>query len=279
MLTMAFPIGIVSLLQAKQRRDRILYGLATVLMLAAAISTYRKSAFIAPVMALLTIAYFRRRELLKLAPLGLVGIVAVHVLSPGSLGSIAVQLHSNHLDVATVNDRTSDYDAIRPDLWTHLAFGRGFGTYDHLSYRILDSEILGRIVETGVVGLVLYMLMFASIVGVARPAIRARHYKWSSVALIGAAASAGFATLSFLYDVMSFPHAPYLLICLAGMVAVVAKAPIGQEEEEPPSSSPSRGQMRTYATNVDAPKPAPTRRLAPAFSSESRYAGGDSTNV
>ena len=38
--------------------------------------------------------------------------------------------------VGTVSDRTSDYDAIRPDVWSHLALGRGWGSYNHESYRI-----------------------------------------------------------------------------------------------------------------------------------------------
>ena len=50
-----------------------LYGLAACLLLAAVFATYRKSALLAPRSpSSLTIAYFRRRELLKLAPLGLV---------------------------------------------------------------------------------------------------------------------------------------------------------------------------------------------------------------
>ena len=61
----------------------ILYVLAACILLAAAISTYRKSALLGPVAVVLTIAYFRRRELLRLAPLGFVSLVAIHALSPG----------------------------------------------------------------------------------------------------------------------------------------------------------------------------------------------------
>jgi hypothetical protein len=232
MLTMGLPIGLVGLLQTESRRTRILYGLAVVLLLAAAISTYRKSAFIAPIMVVVTIAYFRRRELLKLSPLGLVSLVAIHFLSPGAFGSVFLQLNGKNLNVDTVNDRTADYDAVRPDLWSHMAFGRGFGSYDHTSYRILDSEILTRLVEMGIVGLVFYFLMFVSIVAVARGTIRSRHPEWAPVALIGAAAAVGFATLSALYDVLTFPHAPYLVLVLAAIVAVAVKPP--PEEENVP---------------------------------------------
>jgi hypothetical protein len=233
MLAMALPIALVSLLHATHWRKRVLYGLAACLLLAAAISTYRKSALIAPFSAILTLAYFRRRELLRLAPLGLVVlVVGVHVLSPGALGSIAGQLDSGRLGVATVSDRTSDYDAIRPDVWSDPAFGRGFGTYEHIRYRILDMEMLDRLVEGGVIGVSAYILLLASVVAVARRPIRRRDPRWSPVALSAAAASVSFLVMSFLFDVMSFPHCPYILLSMAGLLAVAARAP-----EEAPWSS------------------------------------------
>ena len=41
------------------------------------------------------IAYFRPRDLVRLAPLGLVGLGLVHVLSPGAFGSVRSSSHSN----------------------------------------------------------------------------------------------------------------------------------------------------------------------------------------
>ena len=67
-----------------------------------------------------------------------------------------------------MSDRASDYDAVRPDVWSHLAFGRGWGSYNHDDYRILDSEILHRTVEMGVLGLVSYLLIAVSVIAVAR---------------------------------------------------------------------------------------------------------------
>jgi hypothetical protein len=228
MLTMALPIALAGLIHATRWRARVLYGLAACLLMAAAVSTYRKSAFLAPIAVILTFAYFRPRHLLRLAPLGVVGVVVVHFLSPAALGSIAFQLNRDSLDVATVGDRTADYDAIRPDVWSHLAFGRGFGSYGQTDYRILDSEILHRVVETGVVGLAAYLLMFIAVVVVARRAILARHPLWSPPALAGAAAAVAFLMVSTLYDVMSFPHTPYIFLGLAALVSVVS---ISHEED------------------------------------------------
>ena len=45
------------------------------------------------------------------------------------------------------------------------------------------------------------------------------------VALVGAAAAVAFLVGSTLYDVMSFPHAAYIFLYLAALVAVVVDAP------------------------------------------------------
>jgi O-antigen ligase/polysaccharide polymerase Wzy-like membrane protein len=230
MLALALPIALVGLMQSKEWRWRIVYALAACLLVAATFATYRKSAVLAPVAAVLTLAYFRRRELLKLAPLGLVVVVIVTVLSPGAVGSTVDQfIRPDRLAVPTVSDRASDYDAVRPDLWTHLAFGRGWGSYNHETYRILDSEILHRTLEMGVLGLVAFLLMVLTVILSARSTIAERDPRWAPVALMGAAASAAFLTLSALFDVLSFPHPTYIFLYTAGLVAVV----VAQRGPEP----------------------------------------------
>ena len=252
MLSMAFPIGLVGIIHSKERRDRILYGLASCILLAGAIATYRKSALLAPISVGVTIAFFRRRELLKLAPLGVVSLVITHALSPGALGSILFQLHPTSLGVSTVSDRTADYDAIRPDVWSHLLFGRGYGSYDHVAFRILDSEILSRLVDSGVIGLLSLIFMIVCIVLAARGLIRSRHPVWAPPALSVAAAAVAFLVLAFLFDVSSFPHTPYILMSLAGLLAVM----LSQPEEEPRTGPPHVG---GYARRTMTPR-TPVRR-------------------
>ena len=62
-LSMAFPIAIVGIMHAKRWRGRILYGVAVGILGVAMLSTYRKSALLAPVtvgLALATSARARR---------------------------------------------------------------------------------------------------------------------------------------------------------------------------------------------------------------------------
>jgi hypothetical protein len=222
MMAMAMPIAVVGMIASRVPLRRLLYGLAIVVLLAAMFSTQRKSALIAPVAVIGTMAYFRRRELLSLAPFGLVIVVMVAALSPSAVSNVVKQFtRSDAGKVATVSDRTADYDAIRPDLWTNLAFGRGFGSYNHETYRILDSEILSRTIETGVLGLVAFLLIAISVILVARETVAGRDPRWAPAALCGVGAAVCLLVLATLYDVMAVPHGPYVFLYLAGLAVAV----------------------------------------------------------
>jgi O-antigen ligase len=246
MLTMALPIGLVFCMQAKKWRQRIYYGLAVCLVLAATLATFRKTGLLAPLSVGATLMFFRRRELLKLAPLGLVLIVVVHILSPGALGATSSQLEANRLGVPTVSDRAIDYDAVRPDVWTHLMFGRGWGTYNLVDYRTLDSEILQRLIEMGVVGLIAFLAMGVAVVAVARRTIAERDPQWAPLALIGAAVAVAFIVASTLFDILSFPHATYIFLYMAGLVAVV----VGGASDASPCPSSRSGPLRPPTAQV-----------------------------
>ena len=245
MLSLAVPIALVRLIQSHEWRWRIVYGLAAGLLVAGTFATYRKSAVLAPIAVVLTLAYFRRRELLKLAPIGMVLVVIVALLSPGPVQSTLDQfVRPDALAVPTVSDRASDYDAVRPDLWSHLAFGRGWGSYNHETYRILDSEILHRTVEMGLLGLAVFLLMILTVILSARKTIAARDPLSAPVALVGAAVAAAFLVLSTLFDVLSFPHPTYIFLYTAALVAVVIAPRARQVSAEPEAADPGDHERR-----------------------------------
>jgi O-Antigen ligase len=251
MLTFALTIGLVRLIDAKRWGQRALYAVATCILVAAVFATYRKSAFIAPAAVVLALAYYRRRDLLRLAPLGLAVLLTVMMLSPGALGSTFDQfLRSDRTELNTVSDRVADYDAVRPDVWSHLVFGRGWGSYNHETYRILDSEILLRLIETGVIGLVAFLLIGAAVLAVTRRPIAGRDQLAAPVALIGALCAVAFVVFAFLFDTLSFPHVPYIFLYITGLAAVVIRGrertarwwpgetvPLRRAEDVPPDPS------------------------------------------
>ena len=150
MLAMAMPIAVVGLIQAKRwRHPHPLRRRGLAIIMLAVLATQRKTGIIAPVAGVATLAYFRRRELLKLAPLGVALLAVLVIVSPGTVQPVIDQFQPDRLGADTVSDRASDYDAVRPDVWTHLAFGRGYGSYQPLGHRILSSSPPCRISRTG----------------------------------------------------------------------------------------------------------------------------------
>ena len=258
-LAMAFPIALVGLLDARRWGARLLYGLAAGLLLLGMLATFRKSGLLAPLTVILTLAVFRPRIALKLAPIAVVGIAALALTSFDAFHSVTDQLQSDHLDVGTVSDRVSDYDAVRPDVLSSPAVGRGFGSYEHTyapaDNRILDSDLLMRLVETGVFGLAAFLLMIGIVVGVAVPVIRGSDRLRAPPALAIAAAATAFGVLAALFDEWSFPHAVYLFLTLAGLLAA-----LGPPRPEP---EPARLSARPHGLGADlrgAPAPAGSAR-------------------
>jgi hypothetical protein len=220
MLAIALPFAVAAGLAAKRGRTKLLYLLATAIILTGAVATIRKSAAVVPVAALLTVFAFRPRELIRLTPVVLVLLVFMQGMAPGAGGQIKSQF-SSITERQSTKGRTADYDAIAPDLMAHQALGRGWGTYDYEVYRLLDNEYLQVLISTGLVGLAAYLAMIFGVVLVAARPIRSRDPLRGPPALGAAAAAVAFGVATALFDVIAFPQAPYLFF-FVGALAVVA---------------------------------------------------------
>ena len=205
------------------------------------LSTYRKSALLAPVTVGLALAYFRPRQALKLAPLAAVVIAVMAIAGFSAFQSVTGQFETDRLDVGTVNDRVADYDAVRPDFLSHPALGAGFGSYENFNApadnRILDSELLLRVVETGIIGLAVFLLVIGTVIVVAAGILRKGDRLRAPAALAIGPAAAAFLCCTSLFDEWSFPHAVYVFLTLAGLLAVLVRS----ADEETPSARPAAG--------------------------------------
>ena len=131
MLSMAFAITITRIMRVQRTRQRVIYTLVAATLMVGILATQKKTGLIAPAAAVLAIGCFRRRELLKMAPIAVLLTIAVLIVSPGTIVPVINQLAPSQLGAnapSTTSDRAARYDAIRPDVWTHLALGRGFGS-------------------------------------------------------------------------------------------------------------------------------------------------------
>lgn len=251
MLSIALPIAILGILKSKTRRQYLFYGFAILVLLYAMVATERKSALVAPAVVFVTMAYLRRRQLLTLAPLGLVIVVIVIAVSPASLRNVFSQYTApNASHVATVDSRIANYDAVRPDLWSHLLFGRGQGSYAPPTDRIVDSDIILPLVETGVLGLIALLMIPVSVILVARKATNSPDPRLAEIAVCGISAAACFIAVATLYSVMSLPHGPDVFMYVVGL----AVAALGAEDKRLSHRDGKRGAVsRLHAARARRP--------------------------
>ena len=224
LFAMALPFAVVRMMTAPDRRARLISFAATGLMLAGAMGTLRKTGAVAPAAALVVLMLYRPRGMLRLLPAGLILLIGIQLVTPGAMTRIKAQLVGGVAEQSSTQGRTDDYDAVLPDVLTNPVLGRGYGTYDSAEYRILDNEYLGTVIETGLLGVVAYLGVIVAVMLVCHRVIRRPQPGLSpTTALAASAAAVAFAVATGLFDVLSFPHAPYMFFFVAGL-AVVATA-------------------------------------------------------
>jgi hypothetical protein len=232
MMVVVMPFALVRVFDAKVRRTWWLNALAFALMLAAATATDRKTALFVPVAVVLYLAFYRPKNVARLAPIGLVVLVAlVHVASPGALGTIFTPT-AGFASSSTAH-RTGDFENVLPDVHAHPLIGRGFGTLNqnHANeFRINDDEYIDEIWEVGGFGLLAYLFMILAPVFTAHRAIRRGDPEVSSLALAAGAGCIAYLVVNALFDAMSFPQAPYMFFVVAALTTVAAAGPAGNSQ-------------------------------------------------
>jgi hypothetical protein len=254
LLGMALPFSLLRLMDGSEWRQRLIYGALAALLIAGAVSTGRKTCVVAPVAAILVLLAYRPRALLRVGLPLIVGLgLLVHVLAPGASGSVLSQLEPGRLTGAlSTRDRTSDYAGVRPDVVGHLLVGRGYESYDHVKYRILDNQYLGLIVGVGLLGVVAYAALILGAMGSALRLVRLGDPVRGPPALGLAAALAVLLVAGGLFDVLSFPHVPYLAFLLIGLVVALGEPQPVSRRAPTPAWKPSRDADRARAGMVHA---------------------------
>jgi hypothetical protein len=243
MLVVVMPFALVRVFDATRRKARYLNAFAFVLMLAAAAATDKKTALLVPVAVVIYLAFYRPRQVLRLAPIGLVVLVAmVHIASPGALGTI---LNPNEAaSSSSTTHRIGDFTDVAPDVFAHPALGRGFGTLDPEQpnqFRINDNEYIDEIWEVGAIGLFAYFFMILAPILTARRAIRTRDPEIAPLALAASAGCVAYLVVNALFDAMSFPQAPYMFFMVAALTTIASAGPNG-------NVVPARERLRQLTT-------------------------------
>jgi len=226
-LGMALPFAVVLAAITPSRRRRILWGLAACVIIAGALITQRKSGAVVPAMALLVLFVLRPRQLLRLAPFGVLALAVALVVTPGIFSTVRELGQTSNQD--STAGRTSDYPAVVPDIITRPILGRGFGTLDSErvdTYRIFDNEYLGQLFQGGFLGLLAFLAMIVTPLFVARSVLRSDDPVRGPPALAAGAACLAFGVACALYDILTFPQAPYLFLFMAAMCTCAASVEV-----------------------------------------------------
>ncbi len=234
MLAMMLPFAIIGALDSPTKRRRMLYVIAIALLLAGGVATARKTSLVVPLaVAVIMVAYRPRQVGGLVVKLGVVLLILVHFAAPSALGSVISQLEPGHVNTAlTTTDRTARYDAVIPDILRHPLIGRGYESYAPQKYRILDNEYLGLLITVGLIGALCYLGVFIAMLAAAHRTIRGPDPRRAGLALAAFATVAAIMIASSLFDVLSFPHVPYLLLFVGAMILAL--------REPSPATEPAR---------------------------------------
>lgn len=232
-LSMALPFAVVLAAVAPTMRRRLLWVAAICIVIAGALVTQRKSGAVIPAFVLLALFALRPRQLLRLAPFGVVALALALAIAPGVFSSVQEFGHADSR--SSTKGRTSDYPAVVPDLLTHPMLGRGFGTLDSQksdTYRIFDNEYLGEVFQVGALGLLAFLAMIVTPLFVVRSVLRSDNPLRGPPALAAGAGCLAFGVATALYDILTFPQAPYLFFIMAAMCVCAASVEVPAEEVE-----------------------------------------------
>ncbi|HST55130.1 MAG TPA: O-antigen ligase family protein [Solirubrobacteraceae bacterium] len=251
MLAMVLPFALLGAIDARTPRERTLYLISTGLLLAGGVATARKTSLVVPGLVILLLVAYRPRAMIRLLlTYGIVLVALVHFASPSALGTVISQLQPGHVNtVLTTTDRTARYDAVTPDVLRRPLLGRGYESYDPQKYRILDNQYLDLVITVGLIGVLAYLAIFGAIMSAARRTIRGPDPRRASLALAAFVSVAALAVASALFDVLSFPHVPYLLFFVAAMITAL------REHSPTPEPEPIR---------LPAPSPRPLGNIGPS---------------
>lgn len=222
MFSLALPFAFAWLLKAKERRERIIYGIVVLLLIGGAVATQKKTSMIGPLVCIAVFCAYRPRAMVRLAPWLIVLVGVVHVFAPGAFGAVIDQFAPGSVTkVNTTRDRLSDYNAIKPDLADHLLIGRGYGSYNQKQHRILDNSYLTLGIGVGLIGVLAYLAIFVTAFFSAHPVARSGDPDRAPPAVAAAAAIVVALVANALLDLLSFPQLPYLF-CFIAAIAFVA---------------------------------------------------------
>jgi polysaccharide biosynthesis protein PslJ len=226
-LAMLLPLGVY----AGRRWETRFWWFATGLMGVAALSTVARTGSTMLLTVLLVFLILKPRDMLRLWKWAIPFMIVVHLLAPGSMGSLknaflpegGLIAEQQTAFSATSSNRLADVGPALREWWLRPYFGYGYGTRitDPADPKnnafILDNQWLGQLLEVGLAGALALIWLFGR--SFRRLAVGARRdpspLGWLLAGI--AAAIAAFAIGMITFDAFAFGQVTFLLFLLIGL--------------------------------------------------------------
>lgn len=245
-LSMTIPLALAFATYARSSLGRILTLGATGFMVLALVLTLSRGAYIATLLALVTLVAASGSTSLRARLAFFAAAVGAIALVFGE--RVLVQISSTFTVDASINSRFVDYAPVWRVFVQDPLFGRGLGALNPLSFTYIDNYFLKTLGEMGVLGtaalVALFAIILVKLVGnvVGRAPGRERGL---AAALLAAAVAFTFQTATFDSFSFSKPSTIFWMLVAVGMSMVVERrggdGAQNVEEDGEVLASPSAG--------------------------------------
>lgn len=229
-VTMLLPLAL-ALAMGDRRRSALRRWAPVALMGVCVPLSISRSALLASAVGtiIMLVSWPRQARRTAIAVL-LVGSVVVYLTIPGMLGSL-LGLFTGISGDSSAQSRTGSYAIAGEFISRSPMFGRGFQTFLP-SYRILDNQYLGMLIEIGVVGVLAFLVLIVTAMKAARDT--RRHASSETIRQLGqgllGAVAAGAVTLA-LFDALSFPMSAGMFFLVLGLAGGARRVVLAEERE------------------------------------------------
>lgn len=228
------------------------------LLCMAALATTSRTAVVMLLAVGVVFIWLKRRETLRLWPIAVPLLIIVHLVLPGTLGTLrasflpeggllAEQARVIEGNELRANGRIADLEPTLREVATSPLFGIGFGTrlvgfeQEVNNAAILDNQWLGTLLETGVLGMLAWFWLFWLAVRRLGHAAKADQSPdgWLFAAL--AASLTAFAVGMLTYDALGFIQIAFVFFFLLSLgAALLTVRPLRERDSIVGSSPPGR---------------------------------------
>jgi hypothetical protein len=211
------PLALHFAMHAKTPAQRQLNALAFLVICVVLPMTVARSGVVAVAVGLAFYAvHLSNRAKLNLAVLGVIALGLYRAMVPGLLGTLKSLLLIGEED-PSIAGRTEDYAKIPGLMAGFEAFGRGLGTFQPTAYFYLDNQYIGSLLEGGILGLTVLIIIYVVGYCVARGVrLRSSDQNMRGLGQALAASIAAFAISAATFDELSFRQAAFTLFLLLG---------------------------------------------------------------